>query len=241
MSLLSIFDPAVVLVHDGLATLATGLQPVLGSASVAVALVLVTMLVRAGLLPLAIRVLRAERGRRALAPELARLRQRHANDPARLLRELESAHREAGISPAAGLLPALAQGPALFVIYRLCQLPLISGVPNTVLAANLFGAPLAAHLPGLMLTAGLFAVPTLLAVLLIAALLLVAYASSRQQVRRLRATATGEILPVQLLLARVLPFGTVAAAAVVPFAVALYLLTSTTWMLVERAVLPRIF
>jgi YidC/Oxa1 family membrane protein insertase len=241
MSLLSILDPAVVLVHTGLTALATGVQPVLGGASVAVALVLVTMLVRAILLPLAVSVLRAERGRRALAPELARLRRRHANDPARLVQELRSAHREAGISPLAGLLPGLAQGPALLVIYRLCTVPLISGMPNSVLAANLLGAPLAAHLPGLVLTAGLFGAPALLAVLLVTALLLVAYASSRQQLRRLRANAVDEIPPVQVLLARVLPFTTVAAAAVVPFAVSLYLLTSTTWMLAERAVLPRIF
>jgi YidC/Oxa1 family membrane protein insertase len=241
MSLLSIFDPGVALVHTALTAIASGLEPVLGGASVAVALVLVTMLVRAALLPLAVSVLRAERGRQALAPELARLRRRHADDPARLLQELQAAHREAGISPLGGLLPALAQGPALFVIYRICQLPMIGGVPNTVLSAGLFGVPLSAHLPGLLLTAGLVGAPTVLGAGLLGALLLVAYASSRQQVARVRTLATGEIPPLQLLLARVLPFSTVAVAAVVPVAVSLYLLTSTTWMLAERAVLPRIF
>lgn len=241
MSLLSLFDPALVVVHIGLTTLADGLQPVLGGASVAVALVLVTMIVRACLLPLAVSVLRAERVRKTLAPELARLRKRHADDPARLVREVQAAHHKAGIGPFAGMLPALAQGPALFVIYRLCKLPLIGAVPNAVLAANLFGTPLAAHLPGLVLTAGILSAPMLVAVVLVAALLLVAYASSRQQVRRLRAAAVGEVPPIQMMIARVLPFGTVAAAAVVPFAVSLYLLTSTTWLLAERAVLPRVF
>lgn len=240
MSVLSLLDPAVTLVHTGLTTLASTLHPVVGGAGVAVALVLVTMIVRLCLLPLAISVLRAERSRQALAPQLARLRRRHADDPARLLREVQAAHREAGISPLAGLLPALAQAPALLVIYRLCSLTVIAGGPNTVLAANLFGASLAAHLPGLVLTAGLFGAPTLVGVLLVAALLLAAYASSRQQVRRLRAATGGEIPPVQLWLARALPFGTVAAAGVVPLAVSLYLLTSTTWMLTERAILPRI-
>src|SRR3954454_9157075 len=152
MSVLSLLDPAVTLIHTGLTALAAGLHPVLGGAAVAVALVLVTVLVRAALLPLAVSVLRAERSRQALAPELARLRQRHANDPSRLARELQAAHQNAGVSPLAGLWPALAQGPALFVIYRLCKLPVIGGVPNAVLAANLFGAPLAAHLPGIVLT-----------------------------------------------------------------------------------------
>ncbi len=242
MSLFSLFDPAVALVHTGLAALATHLEPMLGGAGVALALVLTTVVVRACLLPLSVAVLRAERTRLTLAPELARLRARYAKDPVRMSRELQAAHREAGISPLAGMLPALAQAPALFVIYRLCTLPLVAGAPNVVLAANVFGAPLAAHLPGLVLTAGVVSVPTLLAVLLVAAMLLVAHASSGQQVRRLQAAAAGgEIAPVQLLIARILPFGAVAAAAVVPFAVSLYLLTSTTWMLAERAVLPRIF
>src|SRR4051794_34982478 len=184
MSVLSLLDPAVTLLHTGLTALAAGLHPVLGGAAVAVALVLVTVLVRVALLPLAISVLRAERSRRALAPELARLRRRHVNDPTRLLHELQAAHRNAGVSPVAGLGAALAQAPALFLIYRLCKLPMIGGMPNTVLAANLLGAPLAAHLPGVVLTAGLFGGPTLVAALLVTGLLLVACLSSGQQVRR---------------------------------------------------------
>jgi len=241
MSVLSLLDPAVTLVHTGLTALASGLEPLLGAAGVALALVLVTIVIRACLLPLAISVLRAERARAALAPQLARLRSRHAEDPARLLREVQAAHREAGISPVAGMLPALAQAPALFVLYRLCKLSVIAGAPNIVLAANLFGVPLAAHLPGVVLTAGLLSGPTLIALSLVAAMLVVASASSAQQVRRLRSVAVGEIPPVQMLLARMLPFGTVAAAAVVPVALSLYLLTSATWILAERAVLPRLF
>jgi YidC/Oxa1 family membrane protein insertase len=236
MSVFSLFDPAVALVHTGLTTIASGLDPLLGGASVAVALMLVTVVVRACLLPLAVSVLKAERARRALAPELDRLRRRHRQDPARLLSEQQAAYREAGVSPFAGLLPALAQGPALYVIYRLCQLTTIGAGPNVVLTAGLFGAPLSAHLPAL-LAAGPIGVP----ILLLAGLLAVAVATSRQQVRRLRATTTGEIAPMSLTVARVLPYGTVLMAAVVPMAVSIYLLTSTTWMLAERAVLPRFF
>jgi YidC/Oxa1 family membrane protein insertase len=241
MSVLSLLDPAVVLVHTALTSIAADLSPALGDAAVAASLVLVTLAVRTCLLPLALLVLRAERARRALAPELDRLRRRHQQDPARLVAEQQAAYRNAGISPFAGLLPGLAQGPALFVIYRLCRLTLIAGVPNTVLAAGLFGMPLSAHLPALLLTAGILGTPAVVALALLVALIGVAWASSRQQVRRLRAATIGEIAPVQLFVARVLPFGTVAVAAVVPVAVSLYLLTSTAWVLVERAVLPRIF
>src|SRR6187549_2008949 len=176
MSLLSLFDPAVVLVHTGLIAIASGLDPVLGGASVAVALMLVTVVVRAGLLPLAVAVLRGERARQALTPELDRLRRRHGQDPARLLREQQAAYRAAGVSPFAGMGPALAQGPVLFVVYRLCQVTTIGAVPNVVLTANLFGAPLSAHLP--MLLASPLGAPALVAFVLVAALLAVAFGTS---------------------------------------------------------------
>ena len=168
-----------------------------------------------------------------------RLRRRHGQDPARLMREQQAAYRAAGISPFAGMLPALAQGPALFVVYRLAQVTTIGAVPNVVLTANLFGAPLSAHLPALLTSA--LGAPALVALALLVGLIAVAAGTSRQQVRRLRASSTGEIAPVSLTLARLLPYGSVLMAAVVPVAVSLYLLTSATWMLAERALLPRWF
>jgi YidC/Oxa1 family membrane protein insertase len=240
MSVYSLFDPALILAHSAITTLATALHPLTGGASVVIALVALTLLVRAGLLPFAVSVLRAERSRRALAPELARLRKRHAGDPARLLRELQAAHQRAGISPLAGLLPGLAQAPVLFVVYRLCRVPVIAGVPNAVLTANLFGAPLATHGPAVLLSAGLLSLPSLVVVGLLLALLLVAYRSSVQQVRRVREASAGDAQAMQVLIARLLPYGTVAAAMAVPLAVALYLLTSTAWAVTERALLPRL-
>src|SRR5450755_3154652 len=105
MSPYSLFDPALILAHSTLTAVASAIHPVAGTISVAAALVILTVGVRFCLLPFAVAVLRAERIRRELAPELARLRKRHAADPARLLRELQAAHQRAGISPLAGLLP----------------------------------------------------------------------------------------------------------------------------------------
>jgi hypothetical protein len=45
---------------------------------------------------------------------------------------------------------------------------------------------------------------------------------------------------VTVLVARVAPFATVAAVAVVPLAVSVYLLASSTWSLAEQAALGRI-
>lgn len=240
MSLYSLFDPAIVVLHSTLTAVASAIEPLAGGADVAIALVILTLVARLCLLPFAVSVLRAERARLALAPELARLRKRHASDPSRLARELLAAHRRAGISPLAGLMPALAQAPVLFLIYRLCRVSMIAGVSNTVLSANLFGAPLALHAPDVLISAGLLSLPGLVAIGLLLAVVLVAYRSSVQQVQRVRASAVGEIPPFQLGLARLMPFGTVVAALVVPLAVALYLLTSATWAVTERALLPHL-
>jgi YidC/Oxa1 family membrane protein insertase len=237
MSVLAVLDPAVELVHTALSGLAAVLRPGLGGASVAVALVLITMAVRLALVPLSIRVLHAERARRELAPAVRRARRRWAGDRARLARELQSIHAEAGVSPVAGLVPSLTQGLAMVSVYRLCRLPLIGGVPNSVLGAGFLGVPLSAHLPGLIITAG--AGPAVVGLILLAALVLVARLTSAQQVRRMRESGA-EVSALNLTVARLAPYGTVLAAAVVPVAVSLYLLTSTAWMVAERAVLPRL-
>jgi YidC/Oxa1 family membrane protein insertase len=208
---------------------------------VVIALVLVTLLARLGLLPFSVSVARSERAKRALAPELDRVRRRYAADPARQLREVQAAHRRAGISPLAGLLPGLAQAPVMLVIYRLCRVPVIAGTHNVVLAAQIFGAPLAGSAAAVVTSAGLLTAPTLVVVLLVGALIGVAGLSSQQQVRRLRQAAVGELPASQVLIARVMPFGTALAALVVPLAVSVYLLTSTAWQVAERAVLLRIF
>ena len=75
---------------------------------------------------------------------------------------------------------------------------------------------------------------------LLLTLALLAHRSSVQQVQRVRESSVGEVPASQLLIARLLPFGTVAAALAVPLAVTLYLLTTTAWTVTERALLPRL-
>jgi YidC/Oxa1 family membrane protein insertase len=196
--------------------------------------------VRALLLPLAIRVLRAGRAREALAPQIARLRARHADDPARLLKEIHAVHEQAGVSQLAGIGPALAQAPVMLVLYRLGHVPIIAGTQNVVWAAGLFGAPLAGQAPAVVASAGLLSGPGLVVAGLLLAALALAITSARQATARLRVAAAGSEVPSShVFLARVLPYGTLAAAAFVPLAVMLYLVTSTAWTVAERAWLPR--
>jgi YidC/Oxa1 family membrane protein insertase len=147
MSPYALLDPLVRAAYaavTGVATMFPG-QP--GGVGYAAAVVLVTITVRTCLVPAALSALRAERSRAALAPQIARLRARYAHDRSRLARETTEAYRRAGISPFAGLRPALLQLPVISTMYRVLVVPTVAQHPNAILTAQLFGAPLGAHWP----------------------------------------------------------------------------------------------
>jgi YidC/Oxa1 family membrane protein insertase len=183
------------------------------------AVIAVTLAVRAALHPLTRAAVRGERARMRLAPKLAELRRRHTKNPAKAAEESLALHRAEGVSPFAGLLPVLAQAPAFFLLYR-------------VVAAEGAGTLLGQHLLGP--SAPLFA-------LVLAGIALVAWFTSRRTAMLMRTNDALNPPPAGVLgrLPRVLPYTTVVAAAFVPMALAVYLLTSTSWTLVENTLLRR--
>jgi YidC/Oxa1 family membrane protein insertase len=203
------------------------IEPVAGSLAVAAAIVLFTVAIRLLLHPLSRAAVRGERGRADLMPRIAELRAKHPDDPERLRAEVARLQAESGSSLFAGCLPMLAQLPVFWLMYKLFTTATVAGAPNALLAGSLFGAPLGTAWP-LVTATPVFGV---LAVLLA----LVAWFTVRWQARR---TAGLPAAPGAALL-RLLPFGTVATAAVLPLAAGLYLLTTTTWTVLERALLYR--
>jgi YidC/Oxa1 family membrane protein insertase len=177
---------------------------VFGSASIAI--IVCTLIIRFLLLPLSLVAARGERARAALAPQVQQLRRTHAKDPERLVTELSGLYRSAGTSPFAGMLPSLLQAPFFLVAYRLFVQPMIGGQPNALLHSQLFGAPLSAHLFGQPLVFLPF-------LALLAGLAWLA-------MRRMGKEAG---------IFRLLPFGTLIAAAVLPLAAVLYLVATTAW------------
>ena len=87
MSVFALLDPAVHLTNDLLLRVADLLPAVTGGAALSVAIVVVTVLIRLLLLPLAVRGELTTRARTALAPDLATLRRRFAGDRQRLAQE----------------------------------------------------------------------------------------------------------------------------------------------------------
>lgn len=127
----------------------------------ALAVVFVVLTVRAVLVRPALRQMRSARRMRVLAPELARLRERHRGDPRRLAERTRALHAANGTSPLAGMAPLLLQAPvfvALLHMLRSFNRPGLSFERNAAIAnyafgpadvgsflqARLFGAPLSA-------------------------------------------------------------------------------------------------
>jgi YidC/Oxa1 family membrane protein insertase len=191
-------DAAVATVYPFVISLA-------GFCGAALAIVVCTLALRALLLPLSFAAARGERARAALIPRLQELNRQYADDPARLRTELTALYATAGISPLAGLLPALAQAPAFLVTYRLFTAATVAGHPNALLHSTLFGTTLSAHL----LAAPWAFVP----------LLVVLATLGWLAVRRTGARG----------LAAVLPFATMLTAVFVPLAGVVYLATSSAW------------
>lgn len=210
---------------DGFAALGAVVTPV-------GAIVLVTLVVRALLIPVGVSVARADRARRRLAPRLAELQKRWKSNPERLQRETLALYAAEKVSPFAGILPVLLQAPVLTLVYATFT---VHDVPGA-----LFGTALAAHLTTAM-SPGVF-----LAVL--AAMAVVAWLARRAALRQAAAAATAAATTVGASgagapnLVRILswaPFISVIAGAFLPLAATLYLAVSSAWSLAERAVLRR--
>jgi YidC/Oxa1 family membrane protein insertase len=163
MSIFAALDAVVGVAHSAIEGLATLLTPTTGDLAAAVAIVGFTILVRLLVSPLSWLQARSAKRGAALAPEIAKLREKHRDDPVALATETLALQRANGAGPGMSLLPALVQAPFFMIMYRLVQPG--SGEQSGLLAGNLFGVPLTAHLTtGLPVFAALLALTTALAI-----------------------------------------------------------------------------
>jgi YidC/Oxa1 family membrane protein insertase len=213
------------------------LAPLVGTASAAVAIILITLLVRTALIPVGISQVRAEFTRKRLAPKLQELQRRYKKNPELLQRKTMELYTAEKASPLAGCLPTLLQAPVLSTVYGLFILGSINGHANGLLIERFFMVPLGASLvsgpgwPGVLVFVG---------VLLVIAV--VAWLSRRTALRNAPAMTDATPPALQNLAGPLswLPFITVVFAAIVPLAAALYLAVTTAWTLSERIILRRI-
>ncbi|MEV8588032.1 YidC/Oxa1 family membrane protein insertase [Streptomyces sp. NPDC051180] len=217
--------------------LADLLQPLFSTTATAAAIVLFTAVVRLAIHPLSRASARGQKARTRIAPQLAELRRKHAKNPERLRKEITELHAREKVSPFAGILPSLLQAPAFLLMYHL-----FSG--DRMAGHTLFAAPLGDHWADALGHGGVFGPAGQVYLVLFALVAGVATFSYRRTKRQLaeQPLDLGQPTPGAGAIAKVMPllsFATLITVAVVPLAAALYVVTSTTWTAVERALLFR--
>ncbi|MHB9861478.1 YidC/Oxa1 family membrane protein insertase [Streptomyces sp. YIM S03343] len=232
--------------------LADLLQPLFHASAAAAAIVLFTALVRLLVHPLSRAAARGQRARAALQPKIAELRAKHQKNPEKFQKAVLELHAEEKVSPLSGCLPGLLQLPAFALLYHLFSNTTVGGHANELLTHQLFAAPLGDRWADALSGGGLLGAAGMVYLGLFAVVAAVATFNFR---RTKRMTALGglarESVPVSDggqqvpglgAIGKVAPFMsffTLVTVAVVPLAAALYVVTSTTWTAVERAVLYR--
>ncbi|MFD4421840.1 YidC/Oxa1 family membrane protein insertase [Agromyces sp. NPDC058484] len=230
--------------QDMLMALVGLLEPLLGVSSAAAAIVLVTLLVRAALIPVGISQAKAERTRARLAPRLAELQRRHRKNPERLQREMMALYADEGASPLAGCLPMLIQAPIVGVIYALFVLTTIAGHPNALLEQTLADVPLGTSFAG-SIAAGTLTPDSLVVFGVVVVSIALVGEVTRRAFRIQPANPADAPVASPLAAPGVarklgfLQFITAVIAIFVPLAAALYLLVTVAWSLGQRAVLRR--
>jgi YidC/Oxa1 family membrane protein insertase len=223
----------------------------------ALSVVFLVLTLRALLIRPFLAQVRSARVMRELAPQLAALRNRHADDPARLLQETRALQSTHGVSAASMLVPVLLQVPVfLGLLHVLTQfnrrgltfeqnaaLANYAFGPDQVrsfLEARLFGAPLSAYLsmPQQLLDSfGVHVERWEVAVVTVPLMLLAAMATHLTARLSLRQQPVdGPFGGIMRWTPWVFPLGVLIGGAFFPFPVAilLYWLTNSAWTLVQQ-------
>lgn len=89
----------------------------LGTPSYGVAIIIMTVIIKVMLLPLAIKQIRSMKGMQVLQPKIKELQQKYKNDPQKMQMEMGKLYQEVGVNPLSGCLPMLIQMPFLISIF----------------------------------------------------------------------------------------------------------------------------
>lgn len=116
----SIFNPIVELMRT-LLTYAFQLTEMVGFPSYGVAIILLTIVIKAILAPLTVKQIKSMKAMQELQPRMKAIQDKYKNDPQRMQQEIGNMYKELGVNPLAGCLPLLVQMPFLIAIFYALQ------------------------------------------------------------------------------------------------------------------------
>jgi YidC/Oxa1 family membrane protein insertase len=218
-----------------------GLDPE-GGASWALSIIGLTLVIRAALIPLFVKQIKASRNMQLIQPKVKELQKKYGHDRERLAQETMKLYKDSGTNPFASCLPILLQMPIFFALFRLIDQAAKHGTAHgfmTATQAKQFGD---AELFGKIPLAASFTSPQgLVSVQIVAALLVLAMtATTFTTQRQLMAknmpkdALTGPYAQQQKMLLYVLPVVFAVGGIAFPIGVLLYWTTSNLWTMGQQ-------
>jgi len=218
-----------------------GLDPE-GGAAWALSIIGLTLVIRAALIPLFVKQIKASRNMQLIQPKVKELQKKYGHDRERLAQETMKLYKDSGTNPFASCLPILMQMPIFFALFRLIDQAAKHGTAHgfmTETQAQQFGE---AKLFGVIPLAASFTSPQgLVSVQIVAAVLVLAMtATTFTTQRQLMAknmpkdALTGPYAQQQKMLLYVLPVVFAVGGIAFPIGVLLYWTTSNLWTMGQQ-------
>jgi YidC/Oxa1 family membrane protein insertase len=190
-------------------------------------IVVMTVIIRACLLPLTLKQFKSMRALAAHAPEMKKLQERHKGDKERLNQEMMKFYRENRINPLASCLPMVAQLPVFLSLFYMLQKDLRFDICGQIAkpcgetpeSSFLFVPDLTSQAHGSVLIA-----------------LIVLYVGSQVLSTLLSATTADR---TQRMIFLALPFVFVAFVINFPAGLLVYWITTNLWTIVQQAIIRR--
>ena len=225
--------------HTVLTTL--GMDPD-GGGTWVLAIIGLTLVVRALLIPLFVRQIKASRNMQLIQPKVKELQKKYGHDRERLAQETMKLYRESGTNPFSSCLPILIQMPIFLALFRLLDKHAATGDGIAFLSPELaksFGeAKLFGSIP---ITATFLRADGMLSVQILAAILVVAMTATTFTTQRQLMSKnmppdalSGPYAQQQKLLLYVLPVVFAVGGIAFPIGVLFYWTTSNLWTMGQQ-------
>jgi len=106
------------LIYKPILNLTVALYSSIGFQDLGIAIIAMTLVVRAALLPLSMKTARSQKAMAELAPQIEKIKEMHKGKTTAQSEAVMALYKEKGVSPLAGCLPLLIQLPILIGVYQ---------------------------------------------------------------------------------------------------------------------------
>src|SRR3954466_13254255 len=107
-----------------------------GGAAWGLSIIGLTLVIRATLIPLFVKQIKASRNMQLIQPKVKELQKKYGHDRERLAQETMKLYKDSGTNPFASCLPILLQMPIFFTLFRLIDQAAKHGTPHGFLTAE---------------------------------------------------------------------------------------------------------